>query len=142
MHARVKDGIIQTCSKCVSPHERREQNGIKLDQERVYFSKRKQDRGTEVSVTTPDTLLFFSSAPFAESLRGQSALLKLPFFLDPLFILPQWSSGSMANRFPQLHQSTLHTCQTAVTHTHTQRSRYNVRPFHIPRNNNHSAVRE
>lgn len=59
MHARVKDGIIQTCSKCVSPHERREQNGIKLDQERVYFSKRKQDRGTEVSVTTPDTLLFF-----------------------------------------------------------------------------------
>lgn len=51
VRARVKDGIIQTWSKCVSPHERREQNGIKLEQERVYFSKRKQDRGTEVSVT-------------------------------------------------------------------------------------------
>lgn len=35
----------QTCSKCASPQERREQNGIKLDQGRVYFSKRKQDRG-------------------------------------------------------------------------------------------------
>lgn len=37
--------IIQTSGKCASPHERREQNGIKLDQGRVYFSKRKQDRG-------------------------------------------------------------------------------------------------
>lgn len=35
--------IIQTSGKCASPHERREQNGIKLDQGRVYFSKRKQD---------------------------------------------------------------------------------------------------
>ncbi len=78
---------------------------------------------------------FSSLAPFAELLRGQSALLKLPFFLDPLFILPQWSSASMANRFPQLHQRPLH----VRARSHTHRSTfflYNVRLSHIPWHNN------
>lgn len=57
----VQDGVIQTCSVCVSPHERREQNGIKLDQERVYFSKRKQDGGHWSIGYNASTLLFLGS---------------------------------------------------------------------------------
>lgn len=99
--------------------------------------------GIEVSVTT--LAHFYSLVPFSESLWGQSALPKLPFFLDPLFMLPQWSSASVANRFPQLRRSTrVHTHADNDADKHAFRSStYSVKlSFHIPWHNNHSEVWE
>ena len=116
---------------CVSPHEQREGNGIKSDHQRVYFGKESRI-GTEVSVTALDTTF------------PQTAMLKPPCFLDPLFISPQCVSASTANGLPQLHESTTlhintHTHKRAHTHAPTS----NSLAGHIPETTpTHQSVNE
>lgn len=120
----VQDGVIQTCSKCVSPHERREQNGIKLDQERVYFSKRKQDGGHWSIGYNASTLLFLGSILWIALVRAlcrSSRFSLIHYSCFPSGALPPWQIGfhSYAGAHAFTHMQIMMQINTRSDHPHT-----------------------